>query len=132
MNLREGAGLAADHTCEKEKRSVMEIPTFARKLKGTEIGRLIPTSQPIEVPLFIGEVVTLEGDRLGYRIICRRGRLWITQENDAADYVLEKDDEFVISKSGAVVIQGVQKSKALIQPPGITVDLPQSAPWPVS
>ncbi len=98
---------------------MMEIPTFSRKLKGLEMGRLLPSSQPIEVPLFPQEVLTLEGDRPGYRIICRKGRLWITQENDAADYVLEQDEEFVVSKSGAVVIQGVQKSKVLIRPPEV-------------
>ncbi len=110
----------------------MEIPSYARKLRGLEIGRLIPTRQSVTVPLFAGEVITLEGDRSGYQVICQKGRLWITQENDAADYVLEEGEEFVISKSGAVVIQGVQKSKARIQPPGMTVDLQQNAPWPVS
>ncbi len=97
----------------------MEAPTYSRKLKGLEIGRLIPSERSVEVPLFPREVVTLEGDRLGYRITCLKGRLWITQEKDPADYVLEKDEEFVVSKAGAVVIQGVEKSKALIRPPEV-------------
>ncbi len=91
--------------------------SYAQKLSGIEIGRLLPGSLPVAVSLFPQEVLTLEGGRLYYRIICLQGRLWITQENDSADYLLEAGEEFVISRDGAVVIQGLLPSRARIEPP---------------
>jgi hypothetical protein len=41
---------------------------------------------------------------LGTRIVCREGRIWLTQNGDARDYVLRVGEELVARQRGHVVI----------------------------
>jgi Protein of unknown function (DUF2917) len=60
-----------------------------------------------EVTLAKHTVWTLEGDRRGDVISCGSGILWITQEGDLRDYVLEAGGSFWVTKPGAVIVQAL-------------------------
>jgi len=53
----------------------------------------------------------MEGDRRGDLISCVFGRLWITQEGDLKDYVLEPGQDFWVTRSGSVIVQALEYSK---------------------
>lgn len=40
----------------------------------------------------------------GYRVICRRGGLWITQEGDTRDIVIGAGESFVIDNDGLTLV----------------------------
>ena len=48
------------------------------------------------------------GDLRGEQITCTAGKLWVTQENDWTDYVLNRGEMFWVTQSGAVVVQALQ------------------------
>lgn len=54
---------------------------------------------------------SIEGDRRGDMINCVTGNLWITQEADLKDYVLEAGKSFWVTKPGTVIIQALEKSQ---------------------
>jgi hypothetical protein len=54
---------------------------------------------------------SMEGDRRGDVISCISGSLWITQQNDLKDYVLDAGQKFWITKPGTVVVQALENSK---------------------
>ena len=53
----------------------------------------------------------IEGNRSGEMISCLSGSLWITQEGDLRDYVLEPGQEFWVTRAGTVIVQALEKSK---------------------
>ncbi|MFZ2096366.1 MAG: DUF2917 domain-containing protein [Anaerolineales bacterium] len=53
----------------------------------------------------------LEGDRRGDVISCLSGNLWITQEGDLKDYVLEAGQNFWVTRQGTVVVQALEKAQ---------------------
>jgi hypothetical protein len=53
----------------------------------------------------------IEGDRRGDVIRCLSGTLWITQEGDLKDYILEPGQDFWVTRAGTVVVQGLENSK---------------------
>ncbi len=50
---------------------------------------------------------SIEGDRRGDVIHCSDGRMWITQEADLKDYILEAGQDFWVTKPGTVVVQAL-------------------------
>jgi hypothetical protein len=54
--------------------------------------------------LVSGELVTLDGAR-GTTLRVTRGRLWLTQEHDTRDIILEAGDVFTIDRTGRTVIE---------------------------
>jgi hypothetical protein len=53
----------------------------------------------------------IEGDRRGDLINCLSGTLWITQEGDMRDYILEPGQNFWVTKPGVVLVQALESSK---------------------
>ena len=53
---------------------------------------------------------TIEGDRRGDVIRCSRGTLWITQQGDRKDYVIEAGQDFWVTQQGTVVVQALNDS----------------------
>ena len=39
---------------------------------------------------------------------CLRGILWITQERDARDYILRKEDAFIVTQPGLVMVMALR------------------------
>jgi hypothetical protein len=54
--------------------------------------------------LAAGELVRLDGAR-GTTLRVTRGRIWLTQERDVRDIVLESGDVFTIDRTGRTVIE---------------------------
>ena len=54
---------------------------------------------------------SIEGDRRGDVISCLHGILWITQEGDLKDYVVEAGRYFWVTKPGTVLVQALDDSQ---------------------
>jgi len=55
-------------------------------------------------------VVRLPAMHSGDAIVCTCGILWVTQEGDPEDYVLQKGSAFVANRQGVVVVQALTKA----------------------
>ncbi len=64
--------------------------------------------QALTLSLAYREVLLLAGDRRGLRIIAGRAPIWVTQEGDPGDYVLEPGERFIVDRAGRVVAQGMR------------------------
>jgi hypothetical protein len=53
----------------------------------------------------------LDGDRRGDVISSLSGTLWITQEGDLKDYVLEAGQNFWVTRPGTVIVQALDKAQ---------------------
>ncbi|MHC1783322.1 MAG: DUF2917 domain-containing protein [Anaerolineaceae bacterium] len=84
------------------------------KENGYNVGKKTSNCECVDINLDQGEVFTLLGDQRGSIIQNLRGVVWITQENDADDYKIFKGEEFTISKSGKVIVQGVPTARIRI------------------
>jgi hypothetical protein len=45
--------------------------------------------------------------RLGTEIRCLEGMLWITQDGDFSDHILESGEKFIVNRKGNVVLQAL-------------------------
>jgi hypothetical protein len=50
--------------------------------------------------------------RCGTEIRCLEGVLWITQEGDLTDYIVNCGEKFVVDRKGKVVLQGLNMPSA--------------------
>ncbi len=57
------------------------------------------------------KIWTIDGNRRGDVISCMRGTLWVTQEGDLSDYVVETGRSFWVTRPGTVVVQALDDSK---------------------
>jgi hypothetical protein len=53
----------------------------------------------------------VEGDQRGETIRCLKGVVWVTQESDPQDYILEAGDTFRVTRRGAVVAQAMRDAQ---------------------
>ena len=61
-------------------------------------------------------------DLHGARIACRQGAVWITQDGDVADTVLEPGQCFETAKSGQILIYGLGAAEVdIVEPASATV-----------
>jgi len=67
------------------------------------------TLTSINLPKF--KTWSMDGDRRGDVISCSNGKLWITQEGDLKDYVLEAGKDFWVTKPGMVVVQALESAQ---------------------
>jgi hypothetical protein len=54
---------------------------------------------------------TTEGDRRGDVVRCMIGTLWVTQEGDMKDYILDHDQDFWVTRPGTVIIQALENAQ---------------------
>lgn len=52
----------------------------------------------------------LKVDQRGKKISSLKGTLWVTQSSDPKDYLLHSGESFVITRRGAVVVEGISES----------------------
>jgi Protein of unknown function (DUF2917) len=64
-----------------------------------------------EISLAEHKLWSIEGDRRGDVISCLSGTLWITQQVDLNDYMLEAGKSFWVTKPGAVVVQALDNAQ---------------------
>jgi hypothetical protein len=60
-----------------------------------------------------GEILRVPGDGRGFRIECRSGKVWITQEGDPRDLVLARGEAAETEGHGLVLVEAL--SAALIR-----------------
>ncbi len=60
-----------------------------------------------EVHLARRQVVALRGDSRGTQVVAQNCVLWITQDGDAEDHILQPGQRLTIDGVGLVVIQGM-------------------------
>ena len=65
-----------------------------------------PAASDMAWKLLPGQVVSMEGSK-GRKLACTNGRLWVTIEHDAGDYILEADQSLEIDEKGLVVISAL-------------------------
>ncbi len=63
------------------------------------------------IDLPAGQGLGIRGKRGHQTLFCLQGRVWVTQEGDIHDYVLQKDDAFVITVPGLVVAQALTHAR---------------------
>ncbi len=54
---------------------------------------------------------SIDGDRRGDVISCSSGTLWITQQDDLKDYVVEAGKDFWVTRPGTVVVQALENAQ---------------------
>lgn len=86
------------------------------KENGLSVGKKTSNCECIELNLDQGEVFTLIGDQRNAVIQSLRGNVWVTQENDSDDYKILEGEEFIVTKSGKVILQGVPIARIRITP----------------
>ena len=57
-------------------------------------------------------------DRLGERIDCLGGRLWITQDGDQRDVVLEPGESFELDRPGLALVSALSDARLAVRRPG--------------
>jgi hypothetical protein len=69
-------------------------------------------SAPICLPQ--GQAALLD-DARGARVHCRGGSVWVTQEGDRRDVVLEPGDSLVIERDGMAVVSALRDASVEVQ-----------------
>ena len=54
------------------------------------------------------EVLVLSAVACQLQILCGAGVLWITQDGDPEDHILERGERFTVTRPGRVVVQGMR------------------------
>ena len=92
---------------------------------------LYPTSQ-VEISLPRRHMLRLR-DGVGVTLHVLAGTLWITQERDPEDVVLEPGQTFVLARQGQTVISALKNARVVIVPPATEeVVGARSLPWPLA
>jgi hypothetical protein len=60
-----------------------------------------------EVSLHKASLWRADGDLRGEKITCTAGQIWVTQENDLNDYVLNPGEIFWVTRSGTLLVQAL-------------------------
>ena len=60
---------------------------------------------------------TLEIEQpLGFRIVCRSGSLWITQDGDQRDIIVESGDAFEFDRPGVAIVNAFKPATVSVEP----------------
>jgi len=71
----------------------------------------VNTNSLLDITLPKYRIWTIEGNRRGDVISCLHGTLWVTQEGDMRDYIVESGRSFWVTRPGTVVVQALDNSK---------------------
>ena len=61
--------------------------------------------------LEFGQGWALKGRKGQQTVLCLEGSLWVTQEGDIRDYVLEEGDAFLVTQPGLVLVRALKRSR---------------------
>ena len=70
--------------------------------------------QPDSIQLAQRQTLSVR-DAEGYRIVCNAGTIWITQERDARDIVLQAGQTFVFDRVGVALVSALQPAAIRIE-----------------
>ena len=63
------------------------------------------------VDLDAGQGWGLKGKRRQQTLFCLQGSMWVTQEGDIRDYVLEEGDAFLVTLHGLVLVRALTPAR---------------------
>ena len=63
------------------------------------------------VDLAAGQGWGLKGKRRQQTLFCLQGSMWVTQEGDIRDYVLEEGDAFLVTLPGLVLVRALTPAR---------------------
>ena len=87
------------------------------------------TSIPADhIVLGRGELLNLDGAE-GARIVADRGTLWITQDGDLRDIVLQDGESFELDRATPAIVQAFERSTVTIAVPTHRPPLRNLADW---
>jgi hypothetical protein len=69
--------------------------------------------------LEVGARWQARGDQRWRVIVCCRGVVWITQERDVVDYVLQEGEIFIVTLPGLVLVQALEPASVTVVTPSI-------------
>lgn len=64
-------------------------------------------------------------DGQGRRVACLAGCVWLTQERDLRDIILEAGDGFTINRAGDTILNALADSRFVVLCPPATVQAPE-------
>jgi hypothetical protein len=70
----------------------------------------------VHLDLEVGALWQARGDQRWRVIICHRGVVWITQERDVVDYVLQEGEIFIVTLPGLVLVQALKPASVTVTP----------------
>lgn len=70
-----------------------------------------------------GQLLRIQ-DAQGTRLVCTRGELWVTQDNDLDDHFIEPGDSLLLDRPGLVIVSAFHDS-------GIEIEVPPPDPDPL-
>jgi hypothetical protein len=73
---------------------------------------------PRGIALCRGRTFSVPGMDRGVGVMCLKGLLWITRENDPGDYLLAAGSTWTCSGPGMVVVEAVHESEYQLLVPG--------------
>lgn len=65
----------------------------------------------MEIRLGKNEVMTFGGDARQLSVSCHRGELWLTQQGDSNDYLIQPGQHFTVNRKGRVVMLALSPSE---------------------
>ena len=95
-------------TLENDKDIVVSIPVVEDSAS--------ESAAQAEIRLCDSGLIRLEGDQRGLEIHALEGSLWVTQQDDLYDHVLEAGDKFILSRRGLVIIQSMGEAVLKMTP----------------
>jgi hypothetical protein len=80
---------------------------------------------PLDTPIYLnaGELLSIE-DGAGLEVKCLVGILWITQEGDREDSVLDEGESFVLDRPGLSLVTALLGPALLVVQPGTALARP--------
>ncbi len=69
------------------------------------VGNLVTRSDRHEICLRPDKLFKIADAPRGLQIICRRGKLWITQADDEQDHILCAGERFIATRQGLILVQ---------------------------
>ncbi len=77
---------------------------------------------PLDTPVYLKERESLRiADGGGREVKCLRGHLWITQEGDREDRVIDSGESFVLNRSGLSLVTALRGPALLVVQPGTVI-----------
>jgi hypothetical protein len=73
------------------------------------------TNLRAELRLVKGQPVSIYGDQRGRTIRSVAGAVWVSQDGDPIDHILNPGERFLVTRRGQVVVESFGDSRAVLQ-----------------
>jgi hypothetical protein len=70
--------------------------------------------RPVSIHLAKGQTLKVR-DGEGYRVLCHSGNLWITQDRDTRDIVLQPGESFAFDRPGLALVRAFEPAAIRIE-----------------